>query len=307
MQKKIISLFISLFSSFTLLHAELSWQGLFQERQADLSESYYAILKQQYATFLANTALTIADPIIRDIPLIENNERLIDVNEMKHPRIAMLPNHPTNQIFAGPDYNSGLQSASKMRASVWNKLEMLVIGLDALAEQFGYQAGTVDVRVFEGLRDVKTQQMLFYNKVEEIRKDNPSLGEEEIEAEASKWISPVKNNIPVHSTGAAIDIRLYNRQTNDFVDLGPFGVIWGNNPAVPTFSEHTTDSQKKNRLYLLMAAAQAGLINYVYEYWHFSSGDRYAVYWQEPVDGKRAAQYGTVNLDDSSIENSSNE
>ena len=43
-----------------------------------------------------------------------------------------------------------------------------------------------------------------------------------------------------------------------------------------------------------MAATKAGLTNYIYEYWHFSYGDRYAAFWQEEDASKRVAHYGSV-------------
>lgn len=49
-----------------------------------------------------------------------------------------------------------------------------------------------------------------------------------------------------------------------------------------------------NRLLLLVAAAQAGLVNYCYEWWHFSHGDRYAQFWQEANADKRIAVYDAV-------------
>jgi len=33
---------------------------------------------------------------------------------------------------------------------------------------------------------------------------------------------------------------------------------------------------------ILFAASNANLVNYPFEYWHFSTGDRYAAYWQKP-------------------------
>ncbi|HEV2601777.1 MAG TPA: hypothetical protein VGT41_05815 [Candidatus Babeliales bacterium] len=36
-------------------------------------------------------------------------------------------------------------------------------------------------------------------------------------------------------------------------------------------------------------------LNYTYEYWHFSCGDRYAAYWQESDPTKRVAYYGVAN------------
>lgn len=100
------------------------------------------------------------------------------------------------------------------------------------------------------------------------------------------------NNIPVHSTGAAIDIRLWDTKNEQFVDMGSFGVIWGVNASAPTFSEDLTDEQKSNRLFALIAATQAGLVNYSYEYWHFSYGDRYASFWKKKSYKK--AMYGPV-------------
>lgn len=51
----------------------------------------------------------------------------------------------------------------------------------------------------------------------------------------------------------------------------------------PTFSTHEsiTDEQIKNRFLFLVAATEAGLTNYVYEWWHYSFGDRYDCYWRK--------------------------
>ncbi|MCC2647124.1 MAG: putative peptidase vanX D-ala-D-ala dipeptidase [Rickettsiaceae bacterium] len=125
-------------------------------------------------------------------------------------------------------------------------------------------------------------------------KVSSNLTLEAAQKEASKWVSPTKDNIPVHSTGAAVNIRLYDEVNKAFIDMGTFGVIWGINDSVPTFSLEITNAQITNRLLLLVAATKAGLINYPYEYWHFSSGDRYAVYWTEPNSSNRNAIYGSI-------------
>lgn len=113
------------------------------------------------------------------------------------------------------------------------------------------------------------------------------------EQETAKWVSPYKNNVPVHSTGAAVDIGLWDNKMEDFLDMGTFGAIWGKNNNAPTFSENTTDNQKRNRLYCLVAAETVGLTNYLYEFWHFSSGDRYEAYWNKDLNEKRAI-YGSI-------------
>lgn len=249
---------------------------------------------EQYNRVFARNAPIIADPSIKSIHIIENQEELVDIYTTNKARISMLPIPLNNQPFFSPDYNSGLPSSSKIRKTIYYKLEKTLYYLDELAEFFGYEAGDISIKVFEGLRDIATQTQLFQNKLEEIKAAYPYMTDEQAEIATSKWVSPVKNNVPVHSTGAAIDIRLWNNKINDFVDLGKFGVIWGENNAAQTFSEDITDEQKLNRLYLMLAAIKAGLVNYTYEYWHFSSGDRYAMYWQEKDESQRIAHYGSV-------------
>jgi zinc D-Ala-D-Ala dipeptidase len=56
--------------------------------------------------------------------------------------------------------------------------------------------------------------------------------------------------------------------------MGMFDTIYGHNPHQETFSENTTKEQRKNRLILLNAAAKSGLVNYGFEWWHYSYGDR---------------------------------
>jgi D-alanyl-D-alanine dipeptidase len=202
----------------------------------------------------------------------------------------MLPT--PNLPFEQPFLNSGLPSASKMRVGLYRKLQTMIASLDTLSQAFGYEPGQICIRVFEGLRDLSTQNMLFQKKLEEILVKNPHFAMEEAERETAKWVSPVKNNVPVHSTGGAVDIRLWDDHRGEFLDMGIFGVIWGANETGPTFSENISDEQKKNRLYCLLAAEQAGLTNYSYEFWHFSSKDRYAIYWTKESEH---ASYGAIH------------
>lgn len=268
------------------------WQAELCRRKELMSKDVYALLQSQYESFNNNQAPKSADPAIKNIPIFESNEPLIDINGNNCSRIKMLP--MPEAPFASPDCNSGFAAASKIRKTVYAKLLMMVDNLDALAAEFGYKPGQISMMVFEGLRSITTQATLFNNKTQEIRQANPTMSDDEVFKETSKWVSPVVNNVPFHTTGGAIDIRLWDNERNQFIDLGPFGAIWGKNPSAPTFSADATDEQKNNRLYLLIAAAEAGLVNYVYEYWHFSSGDRYASYWlDEQTD--RQAIYGGIN------------
>lgn len=106
------------------------------------------------------------------------------------------------------------------------------------------------------------------------------------------WILPVKNNVPAHSTGGAVYFRLYDTKNSKYLDMGKFGAIWDQNNAAPTFSSELTNEQISNRLYLLVAASNSDLINYPYEFWHFCTSDRYAVYWKKR--GPMPAIYNSI-------------
>lgn len=273
----------------------MEWQEIFKQKSFLLQDTPGCLIMEQYQAFVAGRAPTIAVPVIKQIPIVENNEPLIDIKNMHHPRITMLPDHPEGRPFASSDYNAGLPNSSKIRQGVWLRLEKTLAYLDELAPAFGFKPGQVEIKVFEGLRDLATQAKLFAEIVTEIKNNNSLLNDEAVEFEAAKFVSPVKNNIPVHSTGAAVDIRLWNTYTNEFVDMGLFGIIWVQNNAFPLFTENIPTEQKMNRLYFLLAATKAGLIGYIYEHWHFSCGDRYAAYWTENDESRRCAVYGAIN------------
>ena len=268
----------------------MNWNEILESHNELFSDK--SVVAKQYEAVSRSEAPAIVDLRIKEIPICENHEELIDLRLLNFERIAMMPQ--PKSPFEGPVFNSGLPNASKMRASVFRKLQEMINQLDKLAIDFGYGFGQVDVLVFEGLRDLSTQKMLFDKKLEEILLLNPDMSFEMAEKETAKWVSPVKNNTPVHSTGAAVDIRLWDNNNNCFLDLGPFGVIWGDSQLAPTFSERITDTQKNNRLYCLIAAERAGLTNYVYEWWHFSFGDRYDVYWKDQNSQEKVALYGSI-------------
>lgn len=201
----------------------MNWNEILESHNELLSDK--SIVIRQYEAISKSEAPAIVDSRIKEIPICENHEELIDLRLLKVERISMMPQ--PNSPFEGPVFNSGLPNASKMRASVFRKLRGMIDELDKLAIHFGYEPGQIDILVFEALRDLGTQQMIFDKKLEEILLLNPDMDFEMAEKETAKWVSPVKNNTPVHSTGAAVDIQLWDNKNNCFLDLGSFGVIWG--------------------------------------------------------------------------------
>ncbi|OGB84025.1 hypothetical protein A3F66_06655 [candidate division TM6 bacterium RIFCSPHIGHO2_12_FULL_32_22] len=272
MIKKITAIFVIFSINAT------SWQDILEKNKKLIEDNNCNLLIEQFNSFKSNQAPIIADPKIKSIPIIESDEELIDIKKQNHPRIYM------------SKHSIGFECGSLIRLSLFEKLKNMVLQLDKLSEYFGFNKEQIDILVFEGLRDITIQEKIFNAKLAEIKLEHPELNEDELELETSKWVSPVKNNVPAHSTGAAIDIRLWDNKNERFVDLGKYSILDGENPNAPTFSEDISDEQKVNRLYLMMASTIAGLINYLYEFWHFSFGDRYYAYWNREI-----ARYGSIN------------
>lgn len=268
-----------------------SWENLLEEYTSGVERDF---LKRQYNAFKNHTSPKVADPIIRQIPIEEGGEEVVNLKILGFNRLQMLPDAPNPGVFQGPEFNAGTPRASWVRQSLFYKLKEWLEELDRRAPSFGYKQGKLCLKVFEGIRDIKFQERLFETQVAKTLGKNPTYNREEAEQEASKWVSPVKNNVPVHSTGAAVDVRLWDLEKNDFIDMGHFGVIWGSPETAPLFCETTSPLQKKNRLFLVVTALKVGLINYAYEWWHFSWRDRYALFWQEQDPEKRKSAYGAV-------------
>ena len=147
------------------------------------------------------------------------------------------------------------------------------------------------------LRPLYTQKEYFDKKFKE---NLSKLKDKELAyQETSKSVSPFIDNIPTHATGAAIDITLFyiDDQANKLMDLGKFDVISGPNEQQYTFSENTNKEQRRNRLMLLDAATKAGLVNYGFEWWHYSYGDKMWAY----VKKQKTAVYGLAVAKDDPI------
>lgn len=238
----------------------------------------------------------IASDQIKAIEIVESDEELVDIRDRPNPRIQMLPDPLVT--FGSPECNSGFKEVSKVRKSVYESLEKMVEEFDRIGSRFGFQKGQISLRVFEGLRSVSTQKRLFDEQCVKVKEAHPNFDESEVIAEASKYVSPVKGNVPAHSTGGAIDLRLYDEKNKKLLDMGVFGVIWESNTKSQTFSQGINSQQLLNRLMLYIAASNSGLVNYPYEYWHFSTKDRYACYYLGLIHSKNLpdvkAEYGSI-------------
>lgn len=229
-----------------------------------------------------NEIIKIADPRIKAILILESNEPLIDLSDPSlNPQNSKIKLMPTEQNANAGFYHAPHSECFKVREGLFKALKKMV----------SFLPNDIGIYVYEAYRPMSVQKQYFDKVFNETKERNPNLKDEEIFQQTAAIVSPVVDNVPPHCTGGAIDITLINLKTNEPLDMGKFGVLFGKNDVAETHSDKITAIQKKNRTMLLQAAEKAGLVNYPMEWWHYSIGDRYATY----MLGKKYAIYGFAN------------
>lgn len=202
--------------------------------------------------------LPISHPDVKRIEIIDAGHDLIDLIKIKNPRIRHMSTISKN-------YPIPYDGCSMVRKGVY---ECLLKMLQHLPQNIG-------IAYQEGWRPLSVQKKYFDEKFLKLL---AKYGNAEIAyTETSKYVSPFIENVPTHCTGAAIDMTLFvtNKAGEvSLMDLGMFDTVYEENNHEETFSENVTDEQLKNRMLLLRAATEGGLVNYGYEWWHYSYGDK---------------------------------
>jgi D-alanyl-D-alanine dipeptidase len=227
------------------------------------------------ATNSQEEIILIADSRIIAIPIKENSDPLVNMTEQKGIVYGPSPEIPNNT-----DY-------TKMRRSVFEKL---------LQAQTLLPKG-LSFCLYEGYRSLNLQKMLYENRSKLIQGLYPLWDKDAVFDETIKMVSPIVNkdgsqNVPPHSTGAAVDVYLLDQDGNA-IDMGIHPEDWMKDEdgsiSVTNSSRITTEAQK-NRAIMSHVLTQVGFINYPTEYWHWSYGDRYWAYFKN----QPYAHYGTI-------------
>ncbi len=205
----------------------------------------------------------IADPKVLNIAIHENHEPLVDLVTQKEISYGPPPVLPQNTNY------------TQVRKTIYEKLKQAQAKLpDGL--QF---------RLYEGYRSLELQQKLFQERYDRLQKENPQLTHQQLFIESTKFVSPVINldgskNIPPHSTGAAIDVYLIDKNGN-VVDMGiTLDDTYRDLSGIYCKTDSLAISEKAKTYRKIMGKAleAVGFVNYPTEYWHWSYGDRYWAY-----------------------------
>ena len=130
-----------------------------------------------------------------------------------------------------------------------------------------------------GFRPVSVQYQLFNEVFAYFKTVNPHFDDNPIKAMTLEFVTHPDSNIPPHSTGAAIDMTLFDSDKNDYIDMGS-AINYPDNRSWTFNFDNLSQEQIDNRMLLTDIMLEAGFANLASEWWHFSYGDpRWAVFY----------------------------
>lgn len=211
----------------------------------------YKKLKKDY---IENLAPKISDYKIHNIKFQDNNEKLIDLTDKKYKNEKILfpyTSHPYKFKV-----REGLQKALFKMVALLPK--------------------DIGIFVYSCYRPINVQKELIEKSFLKEKRKNPLYSDEKIYEKVFEFLSPVEKVMAPHSTGGAIDMVLIDLKTKKLLAMGR---VFEADKKSHTFNRNISNEERRNRKILLKAALKASLINYPYEFWHFSYGDNYWAYY----------------------------
>jgi D-alanyl-D-alanine dipeptidase len=143
--------------------------------------------------------------------------------------------------------------------------------------------------VAEGFRSAADQLAIIGTYTHALRLEHPRLDGDEIRRLSSRFVAPIE--VAPHVAGAAVDLTIVGSDGRQ-LDMGtPIDATPEDSAGACFFdADGIGPEAKDNRRLLARVLAEAGLVNYPTEWWHWSYGDRYWAY----VNGAEHAVYGPV-------------
>ncbi|KVU12250.1 dipeptidase [Burkholderia ubonensis] len=224
------------------------------------------------SSFPPAIVISLSDPVVRAVTLIESHERFVDLATLHH-RVAV---DLTRSIVPGDS-----EHFLKVRRGVADRL---VVAASTLPDN-------LRLLVKEGYRPLALQRTYFDKHLADLRRALPPDTPEETLLElASRYVAPP--DVAAHPTGAAIDLTLISADGTE-ADMGCVldATDEESSGACYTGSQFISRDAVRNRHILSAAMTTAGFVNYPSEWWHWSFGDKYwAVMQRQPN-----AIYGPVD------------
>lgn len=217
----------------------------------------------------------INDSRIVGVETVENGEQMVDLREYVN---FMLP----SEVKGIENTDTWFDPVSTLvRLSVAERLKIANKKLQEL------RPGT-KMAFTETYRPYDVQKNLYEERLARIKEEKPGLSVDEYEKLVTESVSNPDRYSP-HVTGGCVDLTLVDA-SGMRLDMG---IKAGYGPWDRSDYVDLTYEQRQNRELLAKIMGGAGFVNYPYEWWHWSYGDKYwgyvtrnpAIY--EPVKGIR--------------------
>jgi zinc D-Ala-D-Ala dipeptidase len=199
--------------------------------------------------------ILIGDPRVKQVPVEENHEPLVDFLT-EFPELSFdLDRHHVQKLSKSISYG---------RREVGNKL---------LAAQTHLPVG-IKLLVKECYRPMWVQKESWDDYYAQVRGKFPEWSEDEVYNECSKLNAPL--DVAPHTTGGAVDLTLID-QNGVWLEMGTeFNASpLESKQATYTDSKDISALSNANRKMLVTVMTKVGFVNYPTEWWHWSYGDKY--------------------------------
>lgn len=188
-------------------------------------------------------------------PIKENNDPLVDLSGYDF-------------ILEPIYFKQGFMLDDKMylRKEVADKLQEIQKNLSK------YQ-----FKIWDGYRSREVQNNIYQKYLEDLKKENPSMTNDELKNEVGKFVTTANdpNRIPPHSSGGAVDLTLVDRNSKEEINMGTDADYFGPEASSLYYEENNIDdSIKNNRKTLREAMISAGFRADKDEWWHFDYGNQ---------------------------------
>jgi D-alanyl-D-alanine dipeptidase len=200
--------------------------------------------------------LRLSDSVVSRVPVVDCGERLVPLAGL-HRRLPVDDSIENIRCVGRiPLFEARAGVAARLVAAA----ERLAPGMCLLVK--------------ESLRPMSLQASAFERRVSRLVKENPALTREAAIALASEYVAPPW--VAGHPTGGAVDLTLCHADGRE-ADMGcaydadetaSEGLCFSH-------SERLAGMAKENRHILFSALNAQGFVNYPFEWWHWSYGDRY--------------------------------
>lgn len=199
--------------------------------------------------------ISLFDPILRSIPVVESGEPFVDLGAAGMPVLA---DHQRIGV-SNPSVHF-LKVRQGVAERLFEAAQRLPPGLRLLIK--------------EGYRPLALQRVYFTRRVARLRELHPNAPDAQLHELAAHYAAPPE--VAAHPTGAAVDLTL---ATADGVELAMGSPVNANDElssgSCYTASAFMSPQARSHRNMLIEVMAQAGFVNYPSEWWHWSYGDRY--------------------------------